>query len=478
MSSNRRNQASSSHQEIELDDMIPHQEAASDENSEKGDLGILPIENLYNAINRLNGIADLNGLAAASRFFNQAAQPTVLKDRLLVLNKHILEATSQFTIHSAHPNKDETALLATKLLAEHPSYVFGQVSEPLLHTITQDPVGRLCQGSPLQLALGAGDVWLVKALREQVFPKCPEGAEQAQALFEEQFHAQFPRYNNPITLESIQAEAPDLVFSEEEKAFFELESRYYDVRNIQQIIAVKQAMMAVVDAITADDCQNANPQDSTQACIDVLKLALAPKEDEIIQTGLHFPLFMLAMAADVYRAQYVAYQANQAGAWDRSNQWAEKWSVYSRLVLGLVEKHLTAVDGQSLKNGLGNDSNNLNKEKGPDRQDGIFIKGAKGQAPGSLALANDLGKTAFVTFIDSWVACLSADPKFFDFVNKKAGEAKGVAVACLSQGGWRRAARGPGNLMQNKNRHYSELLSSHPKRSQDIVEVTTHRRNA
>jgi hypothetical protein len=186
---------------------------------------------------------------------------------------------------------------------------------------------------------------------------------------------------------------------------------------------------------------------------------------------------MLAMAADVYRAQYEAAYGKTPviGAWDTSAQWAEKWSVYSRLVFGLTEKHHTAVDGQSLKNGLGDESSCLNKEKGPDRQDSLHMKAAKGQSSNSPALSDDLGKTAFITLYGGWVGRLDSDPEYFNFVDKNGA----VAALLVLGGGWcagfRSAAGAVRDLMQNKNRHYSELLCSHSKRSQDAITMRSHR---
>ncbi len=469
MSSNRQHQASSSNQVIEMDEI-----SQQDSQDNMIDYSDAPTQTLENSLvySTTPSLGLMNMFALSSKEKSAAIAELALRAEIA---HHILHATP--ALPDSTKVEDTFKLKAVSLLAENPRLLFTE-------SITEiSPTGAICQGSPLQLALGAGDVWLVKALREQVFPHYHEGAEQAQVLFDQQFKEQFPHYEDHLfTLEALQAEATDLLFSDEEKTFFALEAPYYDERNIQQIIAVKRALMAVVNAITADNCDNAMPNPKTQSCIDGLKAALTPNNDEIIKTGLHFPLFMLMMVADVYRAQHVASTLNQEGAWYKPIKCAAKWSVYSRLVLGLVQKHLTAVDGQSLKNGLDKSIiGSLNGAKRPDRQDGLYIEGAKGQLARAPAIASDLGDTAFMSFSGDRVHQLLSDPRCFDFTSKigwSGQRSLGCDIMYWLEPSWFCAQRYVLSLTWNKNKHYSELLRSPPKRSQDIVEVTTHRRNA
>lgn len=413
------------------------------------------------------------------------------------ISADILKGTSRTPRFKGH-SRDVHRLAAILNLKRGKKH--GHVLAELLFKKTEkvkvrDPAGRHIQQSLYQQVLATGDVWLLKEIHHIIFPLHPASVKAVQGMALQQIKEQFPNYHNPITLEAIlldeaaknpkESNAISLVFSEEEKVFFTLEAPYYDDRNIQQIIAVKRALMAVVKAITADDCLNAEPNEKTWACIDILKASLAPKDDEIIKTGLHFPLFMLAMAADVYRAQDIAGNSipPALGAWNNSNKCEEKWSVYSRLVLGLVQKYLTAVDGQSLKNGLRLKGCYSNYERemcmisGPDRQDGLFIIGAKGRAPGSPAIADNLGNTAFMNFYGGLVAEINAEPKRFDYLDKTGEKGSCDGLGLLRMGTYYVSGGGP-SLWKSYAKKKFKSYRAAMEQVEDMVKGSHYTRNS
>lgn len=259
------------------------------------------------------------------------------------------------------------SLAAVSLLKRFPELLFDTnvANVPMI-----DHTGRAIQQSLYQQALATGDVWLLQDIHKYIFPLLPKAEKDTnQDLAVKQFEIAFPHYHEPILLDSILSQSPDLVFSEEEKSFFELESRYYDKRNVEQIISVKRALIAIFDAITADNCYKGVPNSETQLEIDKLVNALDNNNAIPIQSGLHFPMFILFMATNSVEQQaYAAYHATlqDPEPWDRSNQWAEKCSVYALAVVKLVQKYMTAVDWQCLLNGLEDDI--FDRQVGPSRR--------------------------------------------------------------------------------------------------------------
>ncbi len=286
-----------------------------------------------------------------------------------------------------------TTLKALEILKKDPDLLFIE------NIIATSPTGIRCQGSPIQLILGTGDVWLLKETHDNIFARHQEGANGAQALFKKHFDAQFPHYQNPITLDHVKTAAPDLVFNGYEEHCFEDENCFYDQRNIEQIIAVKRAIMAVTKAICADSCNNNLPNQDTQACIDVLRAILTPDDQIIIKTGLHFPSLILLIAV---RA------ANDIKSYSNSRMY-----IYLRLVLGSVQKYATPVQRQWLT-----DDNKRIRTDGVfpnslNRQQSINFVDDKHDGP-PIIIAHELGETAFIGLNTGFLHRYNSQSEQFD----------------------------------------------------------------
>src|SRR3990167_8863426 len=227
---------------------------------------------------------------------------------------------------------DETRLAAITILKRHSELLFQ------IGTVT-DHFGRKIEASPYRLFLGTGDTWALREIHASIIPMIKNG----EAIAEAQFKAQFPHCPWPCD--------PNM----DEEAL-------YDDRNRAQIAQVIAQLKVIVERISADPCTHgqATKDETTKAAADLYQI-FKPKEAEVIQTGLHFPLGMMKEIYEVYDAQF--------------NLWCNGQSAFfSRTVIGAAEAALTAVDGQCCKNGLENRllGGNLDMEKGPDRRDGLF----------------------------------------------------------------------------------------------------------
>ena len=213
-----------------------------------------------------------------------------------------------FAAPDSPDQKVKSRLAVMRLLKLYPELLFAK-------GIAKDPAGHNVGDSIYKIFLGAGDVWAQKEVREKIIPLIPKGEKIAQAQYKEQF----PRHaDNKLT--------------EEEKL--------YDARNLAQFAEVKADLKEIAAAFTEDPCTGANP--TKQRTIDAFnKLShhLAPKEKEVITTGLHSPPKIMKMIHKFYD--------------DHCNQWTEEqWRVYSLLAIGKSQKTATAVDAQYYKEGL------------------------------------------------------------------------------------------------------------------------------
>lgn len=289
---------------------------------------------------------------------------------------------------------DETRLASLTLLKRHPELLFkeGKVT---------DHFGRKIKASPYQLLLGAGDVWALKQVHEEIIAKIEDkqARAKAEAQAQAEFQAQFPDYKGSWPLD------PNLP----EKAL-------YDERNKVQIEQVKAQLKIIVEKITADPCTNgqATKKETTEAIADLCKI-FAPKKGEIIKTGLHFPLGILKEIGKSYDDQF--------------NPWSgAQLAFFSREVIGRAEAALTAVDGQCVKTGL----LNLDMKKGPDRRDGLFCRHPKGIPGSEIPLASKLGRTMFVEPFDGDSCFVTSNPEFCDWYNKKSGVRSWVRQAWVA----------------------------------------------
>lgn len=272
----------------------------------------------------------------------------------------------------SYSQEDETSLAAIAILKRHPELLF-------VKGMVTDHVGRKIFASPYQLLHGAGDVWALKQVHEEIIPHIDGGEAKAQGQFQEQF----PNCEWPFN--------PELG-----------EAALYDDRNIAQIEQVKENLKKIVAVITADPCTNgvATLPETTAAVAELCQL-FAPKQGEVIRTGLHFPLAIMREIFSVYDAQFDPWSGGQL-------------SFFSREVIGAALAASTAVDGQYCKHGL----SKLDMNKGPDRRDGLFCRHPKGIPQGLAPLHDKLGRTMFVDPYDGQSCFLSSAPGYFDWYNE------------------------------------------------------------
>src|SRR3990167_4510689 len=281
----------------------------------------------------------------------------------------------------SYRQEDETSLAAIAILKRHRELLF-------VKGMVTDHFGRKIFASPYQLLHGAGDVWALKQVHEEIIPHIEGGEAKAQSQFQEQFpNCELP-FNPEVGEEAL-----------------------YDDRNIAQIAQVNENLKSIVAVISADPCTNGVATlPETTAAIAELRQLFAPKQGEVIKTGLHFPL---AIMQEIYKV----YAVIPAG---------DKSSFFSREVICAAVDASSAVDGQCYKVGL----SKLNHEAGPDRRDGVFCRHPKG-IPAVLApLRGKLGRTMFVDPYDGESCFQSSTPGYFDWYNKN-GRWRDLMRACV-----------------------------------------------
>lgn len=361
----------------------------------------------------------IDSLCLFSRTCRIAENETIPFRFLFALLHRAVHALPSPRTNVAQP-VDETRLAALDILERHPELLFVSENE-----MVTDHHGRRIKGSPYRILLGAGDVWALKQVREFIIPLIENG----EALAEAEFKAQFPNCPWPP-----QQDMP--------------EAYLYDDRNKAQIAAVKAQLQVIVAKISADPCANGEATlDETRQAVAGLCQIFAPKEREVIQTGLHFPLGIMQEILKAYNIQFVPWNGN-------------KLAYFSRAVIGLAEAASTAVDGQCYKQGLVY----LDFAKGPDRTDGLFCRHPKGIPSEEAPLAGKLGGKVFVDPYDGY-SCVrnTSNPAavVFDGFNKNGRRGGGGSCAGPAAGGGAFA-----KLMENKSRSYWEQLCCNTQRSQ------------
>ncbi len=272
----------------------------------------------------------------------------------------------------SYKQEDETRLAAVAILKRHlkrdPELLFRE-------GMVTDHFGREIKASPYRLLLGVGDKWALKQVHDTIIPNIEDGVAKAQV----QFKLQFPNCPWPF----------DPKMGEEV---------FYDDRNKKQIADVITQLQTIVRQIIADPCTDgqATLAETTQA-VEELRQIFTPKEGDVIQTGLHFPLGIMQ---EIYK-QYCMNPFTPA-----------QLTFFSLAVIGSAEAALTAVDGQCCKNGL----NKLNMEKGPDRRDGLFCRRPQGIPPKLAPIVAKLGRSMFVIPYDGESCFLSSERGYFDWL--------------------------------------------------------------
>lgn len=294
----------------------------------------------------------------------------------------------------SYKQESETSLAAIAILKRHPELLFVQ-------GIVVDHFGRKIFASPYQLLHGAGDVWALKQVHEEIISKIED--EKARAHMQEQaeyqFQQQFPNCELPFN--------PNLS-----------EAALYDDRNIAQIEQVKENLKRIVAVISADPCTNGvatHPE--TTAAVEELRQLFAPKQGEVIKTGLHFPLAIMREIFSVYDAQFDPWNWGQL-------------SFFSREVIGAALAASTAVDGQCCKHGL----SKLDMNKGPDRRDGLFCRRPKGVPVDLAPLSGKLGRTMFVDPYGGESCVQSSTAGYFDWFIKGGLDLKVATCVRVTRG--------------------------------------------
>lgn len=246
-----------------------------------------------------------------------------------------------------------------------------------------DHYGREIKASLYRLLLGTGDLWAIKQIHEEILLDNEDMKAEARRQFEKQFPG---------------CKSFDPKLGEEQ---------LYDERNKKQIEDVIAQLKLIVKKVTADPCTNAlATNNETKEAVAALCRIFMPKEGEIIETGLHFPLGMLKEIGKVY----------DLARWD-----IYRVSYFSFAVIGAVLAASTAVYGQCYKNGL----SKLDMKKGPDRRDGLFCRHPKGIPLAKAPFAGELGKTLFVD-PDDGLALFRTDRAGYVICFYKNGEVLGL----------------------------------------------------
>lgn len=362
---------------------------------------------------------------AFSRLLTAAvdAEPESYNPKSYRKNKVRLAATPK-----SHQIPEKTRLASITLLKRHPELLFRE------GTVT-DHFGRKIQASPYRLLLGAGDVWALKQVHVEIIAKMEdqEARTNTEAQVQAEFQTQFPDYNGPWPLPS-----------------FMFEEALYDARNRAQIEQVKAQLKIVVEKIKADPCtkSRARKNETTKAVADLCNI-FAPNEDEIIKTGLHFPLGILKELEKSYVDQFRLWSNGQL-------------AFFSREVIGGAEAALSAVDGQNVKNGL----INRDMSKGPDRRDGLFCQHPRGIPSDKAPLVGKLGRTMFVDpYGNSYYLSSTADNfVWYEKSSKRAQVSWWGAAEWVDERGC-----GFSKLMAYKSSAYGKMMQPNIKKSKHLI---------
>jgi hypothetical protein len=208
-----------------------------------------------------------------------------------------VDAEPQSYKPESYQQGDETKLAAIAILKRHPELLFKKSQ-------VTDHFDRKIKASPYGLFLGAGDIWALKQVHEEIIAKIEdsEARSQVEAQTKAEFQAQFPDYQGPWPLD------PNMP-----------EEALYDERNKAQTKQVIDQLKIIVQKITADPCTHgqATKDETTEAVADLCKI-FVPKEGEVIKTGFHFPLGIMREIYRVYDAQFNPWSVSQLAFFSRT----------------------------------------------------------------------------------------------------------------------------------------------------------------
>lgn len=211
---------------------------------------------------------------------------------------------AMFALPVSYKQKKKSQLAALATLQNNPELLFEK-------GYVKTPAGQLVYGSPYQVFLGAGDIWAINQIHEIILPLIKDGEEIAK----QQYQEQFPRHQ-------------------------EDEHPLFDERNLEQIKQFKEALNRVIGSLSGNSYANRGIPNTKfrQAVIDLLEI-LAPKDGEVIKTGLHSPPEILRITHAEYDKQWNKWDPNEL-------------RTYSKLVIGGVVRYVSAVDAQHYKKGI------------------------------------------------------------------------------------------------------------------------------
>jgi hypothetical protein len=201
----------------------------------------------------------------------------------------------------SYRQKDKTKLAAIAMLKLYPTLLFEK-------NYVQCHLG-LIYGSAFQIFLGTGDLIALEEIRTEIIPRIENGL----AIAIEQYALQFPYHAKGIL---------------------------YDDRNIAQIAKVKEDLKIIPAAILADDSTGGKATKlETISVLNGFRKTLAPKEGEIIKSGLHSPPEIMKLINEVYEENVGVMEGLQL-------------VLFSCEVFRAAEAVASAVDGQRYNNGL------------------------------------------------------------------------------------------------------------------------------
>lgn len=332
----------------------------------------------------------------------------------------------QASIHAApeyvDANEDATALASIAILKKYPELLFNKKR-------VIDHYGREILASPYQIFLGAGDIWALKQVHEEILSsiKDNETRTEFELQAETQFKEQFPNCPWPLPKDI-------------------REEMLYDDRNTKQIAAIEEQLAIVKQCIDADSFTNHQPNDATKQAVEALCKLLQPAPEEVIQSGLHFPLAIVDKVYQTYNALR-----------------GDRLSFFTLAVIKPVLDALSTVDGQCCQGGL----NELDMKKGPSRRCHSAYQHPLGQ-PLTLTFAKDKDKRGVAAVVDPYDGdvLFASSSGGFDWFNKNGALARRSRRG--HAGSWR--AEFWKTYGEQKQRLTGAIMRSHEEKS-------THRRD-
>lgn len=281
----------------------------------------------------------------------------------------------------SYQQEDASKLAAVAILTRHPELLFQK-------GIATDHFGRKIWASPYQIFLGACDTRALKQVHDVIIPMILNGEAQAKIQFQQQFpNCPFPP-------------APDMSVE-----------ALYDKRNKAQIAEVIELLKIIVVSISADPCTDETTTGfatlaETKLAVEKLRQLFAPKVNEVIRTGLHFPMGIMNEIFKTYDTQFHLWSGAQL-------------AFFSREVIGTAEAALTAVDGQWFKNGL----TYVAHYKNLDRRNGLFCRQPYGIPKEFAPINNKLGRMLFVDPYDGATCNFSSQGESFNWYHNDVANA-------------------------------------------------------